>query len=163
MEEVHYVFSDEMNYGTRTGEKAVAQFASLSAPKGRHSKQTAKLKQAILQAGSDNAERQLRNRRLLGEDAADVPLPITPPESAEEAEEPAEEDADDGSWILEMIARSPVDLGEFYAQSRILLSQKGIVLLDGTTPMTTTLLDDMSGKDFEGIVSLYCVSFILPS
>jgi hypothetical protein len=69
----------------------------------------------------------------------------------------------DGIAIINIMARSTVDLGSLYKVARELFVLKGILKVDGEIQMTQSLLDNMSALDFETLVGAYIGSFTLPS
>ena len=150
-----YILKNPLSYATRDGETTEAEFLEMNAPSGRHSKQTAGLRQGIVRAIIEDQDRAAKTRAAMG-----VP---------EEPDDPNQVEADDtievaeGGDIVNVLARSSVDLGALYHTARDLFTTKGILKVDGSTQMTATLLDRMSAQDFEFLVGSYIANFILAS
>lgn len=151
---VRYVLKRPLKYAARDGEMAEAQFIEMYPPTGRHSRQVATLRQAIVRAIVQENEK--------GE-AAD---PDALPENADakpEVEDDGPEAIVAGMDIINLLARADGDLGDTYKVARELFVLKGIMSVDGDIHMTQTLLDNLASIDFENLVGSYIANFTLPS
>lgn len=148
-----YVLQGALKYAASTGDMNEAEFIEMNAPTGRHARPVAFLRQAIVRAINENSQ---------AEAAAAVESPEPAP-TPDVGEEPSVSGIVDGLDIINVMARSSVDLGDVYKVARDLFVLKGVLRVDGEVQMTATLLDNMTAQDFEMIVGSYIANFTLPS
>jgi len=149
-----YVLKGALSYASRDGEMAEAQFLEMNAPTGKHARQVASLRQAIVRAIVEDG------RTNPAPEPAESPVPAPEPSGDEGTGAP---EIAEGIDIINILARSSVDLGDVYKVARDLFVLKGVIRVDGEVPMTTVLLDAMSAQDFETLVGSYIANFTLPS
>ena len=152
-----YVLKGTLSYAARDGEVSEAQFIEMNAPTGRHSRQVASLRQAIVRAV-------IERERFDRTEALDAPVsaPPTPPADTPDEDEDDSEIAS-GIEVVNILARASGDLGDTYKVARELFVLKGVLKVDGDVQMTQTLLDNMTAQDFEHLVGAYIANFTLPS
>lgn len=132
---------------------AEAQFIEMNAPSGRHARQVASLRQAIIKS-------------IVEENAKEVEAAngvVTPAPEPKETTGDEDQTTSDGMDVINMMARSSVDLASVYKVARELFVLKGILKVDGDIQMTQTLLDNLTAQDFETLVGAYIANFTLPS
>jgi hypothetical protein len=149
-----YVLQGSLKYASRDGEMTDAQFIEMNAPTGRHARQVASLRQAIVHSI-------VEEQRNVTE--VNTPEDVAAAQAPEVDEDDAEIQIVDGIEIINIMARSSVDLGAVYKVARELFVLKGVVKVDGDVQMTQTLLDNMTAQDFETLVGSYIANFTLPS
>lgn len=132
-----YPLTEFLEYDSE-GSKVQAEFITMRAPSGKNRKQSAKLKQAFI--------------RALPEPEPGAIVPDANADAPKIA----------GQDVVMMIARSNVDLDVVFENARTLLTS-GVAKIDGKINLTTTLMDNLGGDDFEGVIGEYLANFTLKS
>ena len=154
VDSVRCVLRRPLKYASRDGEMNEAQFVEINAPTGKHSRQVAQLRQAIIRAIVQENEKKDVPEETLPENVDAKPIV-----EDDNAGDPIVEGLD----VINILARSSGDLGDTYRVARELFVLKGIMSIDGEVNMTQSLLDKMASIDFEMLVGTYIANFTLPS
>ena len=134
--QIRFVLTSPLSYSHK-GQLEEGTFVELSAPTGKNSRECAALKQAFFRAATR--------------------------EASPGGGGGAEPEAPTGSEVIMALAASKeIDLGEFLAQGRKLLTS-GVALVEGEEKLTGPLVDAMSDEDFQNMVGEYLVGFCLAS
>lgn len=120
------------------GSQQEAAFIRLTAPTSRNSRECAALKQAFWRS----ADRPEGGK----DDGKDVEIDIKGPD------------------VIVMLAMSrDVELADVLDVARHLFTKGKVAVVDGETPLTKPLIDDMSQEDVEAMLGEYLVNFTLAS
>ena len=149
--QARFPLQGELKYATRDGETREAEFIEMNAPKGKQVRHAAAFRQAIVRAVGEENDREAKD--------VETPEPAESPETGDNTGAGVA----DGLDVVNLLARSSVDLGGLYVTARELFVVKGVLLIDGEVKMTTHLLDNMDGADFEKLVGSYIANFTLRS
>lgn len=141
MEDFNYELKTPFKYHHK-GQEQEAKFITLFAPTMEHMKHREPLKQAFYQAVLD----------------------LNTGNTNEEKPQPQSEDEMKGDDILVILrASQKVDtfkLGLHFIQ---LLTSKGIAMVDGSEPMTDSIVKKLKPEDFDNLMGAFFVNFIVAS
>jgi len=138
-----YELSSSFEYACK-GEIAEATFITFHAPTSRNMQQCAMLKQSFYRALSEQQEKASDPTGETVEDKGDKVI--------------------NGAEIMDLIMISKdVELVNVLIAGKELFASKGVAMVDGETPLTKPLVDNMSQDDLEKALGEYLANFILAS
>ena len=140
-----YVLSTKMKYGAG-GELVEAQFISFKPPTPRHISNLAPLRSEVLRAVQWAQEQSSDSSSVEVQDVADSDAEIGHKEMM---------------MTIEMAPSVDAAVAILHVQEMLTTGKLG--LIDGETPLTKPLMDEMSIEDLYGVTGQFIVNFIIPS
>lgn len=139
MTQVIYELKKPFEYATK-GEKVSANFIELTGPTFRQLDKVAPIKQAFMTAITDMSS----VAKNASESTSEEPGTIT------------------GAMAVQVLYASKQDVSKVILHAEQLF-KSGAAMVNGEEKLTTPLMEQMSGDDFEGLLGEYIANFILPS